>query len=134
MRCVQESVCWTEPRWTILAAQVLQQTSFHNSGQKFWNSLKNLELIPISCGKANEPGTKSPGQPRGLEQGQRAVICGAASRLHLAPYCSHPLVAGCSHIRGTNSHVLLTHTLFFTANGTWMSEEVTERAQWGKGN
>lgn len=46
------------------------------------------------------------GNPEGSSKDREPVICRAASHPHLAPYCSHLPVAGCSHIRGTNSHGL----------------------------
>lgn len=45
--------------------------------------------------------------PEGSSKDRKPVICRAASHPHLAPYCSHLPVAGCSHIREANSRGLL---------------------------
>lgn len=106
MQCVQESVCWAEPGRSWLLRCCCKPASIvqgRDSGiaSRIWN------WYPSHVAKLMSQALNLQDNPEGSSKDRKPVICRAASHPHLAPYCSHLPVAGCSHIRGANSCGLL---------------------------
>lgn len=106
MQCVQESVCWAEPGRSWLLRCCCKPASIiqgRDSGiaSRIWN------WYPSHVAKLMGQALNLQDNPEGSSKDRKPVICRAASHPHLAPYCSHLPVAGCSHIRGANSRGLL---------------------------